>query len=396
MSFNETNWNFYEIDSNTTTFQYTALTYSKKLKAFCVMRNDNFSKKCYLSYDGKEWLTTATQPNPPLEEGEPINGKFRGLTWSEELEIFCAVDENSNNNPGRVIISSDAYTWEEINTDFIGLWSDVVWSKELGLFCAVDRSSNGKIMTSFDGKNWIVRYQSNVSLYCVTWIPELNKLIAGSTTSKVLISSNGTDWQEIDIGFNFYFRGFAYNNRLNRICSVSSGNSNSQRIIISDDGGNTWQLISNEFTDDKVYFDITFSKELGVFCAVNRDIIFSEDGINWRIVYELPGSSQLLKVEWSSDIGVFTSVSFNTERGAYTSDKYIPPLLTSPNNNIYEKIKKDLFYQNSHKEKNNFLDKISQRSYNNIEKKKFLNKNTSYSELLLRNKLIQYNKYKNL
>jgi len=334
-------FNFKQITPNTTTLQYTAITWSPKLGLFCVMRNDGLSKSIYVSSDGINWITTLTQGVDPN-----ISGRWRGITWSEELGLFCAVNENTSLG-GKVLISSDGYNWTVNDTGFQRIWRSVCWSKELGLFCAVgsgDGSNPSGIMTSPDGINWtLIEPPVNNGWYGICWSAVLGIFVAtafSGNTERIMISKDGISWNTININNTQTWRNIAWSPQLGLFVAVSNGGSVPERIMISKDGIN-WNLISNINSDLKSLYSINWSPELGIFCAFGTETIISKDGVNWEVGGSLQSSSIILNSVWSNELGIFCGVSFSTPRGSYISSlKGRPPtsynVFDSPFNSINE------------------------------------------------------------
>jgi hypothetical protein len=123
------------------------------------------------SVDGTNWVTQSV----------PINGDFRAIAYSPELNRFVAGRSTGGTNFGDRIMYSDddCVTWI-VPTSPSAFWNDSVWSSELGLFCFVSLAFSARIATSPNGINWTIR---NVPVPTtqwnqIAWSPELYMFVA--------------------------------------------------------------------------------------------------------------------------------------------------------------------------------------------------------------------------
>lgn len=198
-------------------------------------------------YWGLRWVArTAAQANT-----------WRGVCWSPELELFCAVSDDGTN---RVMTSPDGFVWTARTAAEANAWQSVCWSPALGLFCAVAAGGTNRAMTSPDGINWTPRALTGAFFLDVCWSPQRNLFVAVGTNRAIYTSSNGTSWTS-------RFPG--------------------------DMGG--WQ-------------GVCWSPERGLFVAVGTDTVgTSTDGLSWTTAI-IPGFPSLDAVCWSPELGLFAAV----------------------------------------------------------------------------------------
>jgi len=91
----------------------------------------------------RNWLTS----NSWISSTSAADNSWRGVRWSPELGLFCAVSISGAGN--RVMTSPDGITWTIRTSAADNQWYSVCWSPELGLFCAVASTGTGnRAMTS--------------------------------------------------------------------------------------------------------------------------------------------------------------------------------------------------------------------------------------------------------
>ena len=97
----------------------------------------------------------------------------------------------------RVMTSPDGITWTLRSAATAATWRGVTWSADLGLFCAV--AQDGNVMTSPDGLTWALQTAQSASLFSVAWSPELGLFAAvdnnaGAGTNRIFTSPDGVTW----------------------------------------------------------------------------------------------------------------------------------------------------------------------------------------------------------
>jgi len=102
----------------------------------------NVAARNYITKDSHSWgYKTVPEANA-----------WGGITWAEDLGIFCAVSADGTN---RVMTSPDGSNWEAQTAASLDEWNDITWSSELGIFAAVATNAGSLgVQTSSDGISW--------------------------------------------------------------------------------------------------------------------------------------------------------------------------------------------------------------------------------------------------
>lgn len=185
-------------------------------------------------------------------------------------------------NNGYITSSTDGVNWDtpiKINAGSGNEWLTIAYGN--GTF--VIGNWNGRISSSTDGKNWTTPtiLRSDISLIQDIIFANGKFIVLGLWTSSgyVATSEDGILWSSpVVLDTSTYWSSLAYGN--NRIIaggkwdsSVSTG-----RIIISDNGGASWQSAIKVGTND--WTSITYGN--GKFVALgDKSIVTSTDGEHW-------------------------------------------------------------------------------------------------------------------
>lgn len=267
----------------------------------------------------------------------PIQDKqlrLKSVTYSSELNLYCAVGEYyGSNTPPCVIISSDGYSWQEITSDVfpeLGDFSGVVYAE--GKFVVFSRRH---IYSSSDGINWVENYTTPLAFQYVNDIVYVNGtwVVSMITSGKLQIItsvdslSSFNDFVEneniksnIDsityhylfyiqeIGLIFYSSSsslssftLSYSDSFEIIFlyqSIQGGGGPSKRqgiyvngeyllaggnyLFISEDGFN-W---NSNFIGDYNFSSICYAKNLNLYLVCGGGYIYaSSDLINWSEIH---------------------------------------------------------------------------------------------------------------
>lgn len=228
--------------------------------------------------------------------------QWRGITWSPELSIFCAVSTNSTD---RVATSPDGETWTlRTSGEETSQWVTIAWSPSLGIFCALaDTGFNDRCMTSSDGITWTSHTVDFTEYTVIEWIPELNLFVAGADTGvsgAIYTSPDGITFTGRVFGVGV--SSIAWSPELGLLCvPVFSGFSRIPQLYTSTDGIN-WNLENID-----VPSHIVWSPQLGIFCALETDrVSTSRDGITWvDTVIDLTYYQNITRITWIPELAVF-------------------------------------------------------------------------------------------
>ena len=164
---NGINWNLIQNTVTGNRFFYS-IAWSPKLRLFAAISISASSAPIATSPDGINW-TYRTAANTTVS---PFITNC-GLTWSQELGIFCGIGSN------RLLISSDGITWNYYTTS-VGISRNLSWSPELRIFLG---TGIGSVWYSFDGINWLSRTTGASGLKASCWSPELGYFLIGGDSN---------------------------------------------------------------------------------------------------------------------------------------------------------------------------------------------------------------------
>ena len=233
-----------------------------------------------------------------LSENEIIikNNYFESLNTS--LEFFndlinlrnCAfssnkflIVSNSGMQASRIIESTNAETWSYLtdipNNDF----EDILYADEI--FIAIASSGNNRVLVSEDGTNWDQILVELNSWRSITFGNNLFVAVASDGDDRVMYSSNGSSWTDVTVELNSW-RSITFGN--NRFVAVSDDGDN--RIMYSSNAV-TWTNIESPTQNE--FFKVKFLNNK-FYAVSDLDVIVSDDGIEWEVL-SLPFSSENIK-----------------------------------------------------------------------------------------------------
>lgn len=252
-------------------------------------------------------------------------GNWHGVCWSPELSRFVAVARSGN----RTAISSDGRIWTNIVSSITPTGTSanrVIWCKKNnssdGIFVlvAIGVSTNpldlgNNIATSPDGISWTVR-NSGIQRgpFDVAWSPELETMVAvssdpsGSLSTLCYSTDVGTTWTGV-LSVTAGYLGITWSPELGLFCAVGT-----THTATSLDGINWIQTplanLSNSFRS------VTWSPELGIFVAsavvLGQSSAYSFDGTTWNYVSTpatFDGTTNIRYVLWIAELEIFVSVA---------------------------------------------------------------------------------------
>ncbi len=256
-----------------------------------------------LSSDGNVWTRYSTE----------ITTNIQSIAWSPQLNLLVAVSPSTTNN---ILTSNDGKNWmlRALSTGNSTSWQSVCWSPELSLFVAVGNgTTNQRVITSPDGINWTLRTGVTNTWTSVCWSPELLLFVAvGNTnnTTNIMYSSDGINWTARNsitgTASSTAFTSICWSSELYLFTAVSS-----DRVIISKDGIN-WNYRS---VNNNNWQSICWAKGLGLFLAVgisnNDTLMISPDGTNWKTITTTDGGSGCRTICWSEELYTFVTSNSN-------------------------------------------------------------------------------------
>jgi hypothetical protein len=249
------------------------------------------------------------------------DGWMTGLCWSEELEIFVAV--NGDSVAAKLIATStDGINWT-LRTHPAGdtYWSCVCWAPEIGKFCAMadDPAPAGRAMVSSNGIDWTA-YDTAVAqgvTGALCWSPTLSLFCAGTVdaaglASHIMTSPDGQTWtDQIPLGEALHWNSMCWSEEKHLFVAV--GMIDAFHCVIKNSyNGNAWTSRAVP-DDDQNLVDVEWSPELELFVALayvndaGADHVFtSENGDDWiQMVSPEQTGSGYSSLGYSSDLGLF-------------------------------------------------------------------------------------------
>jgi hypothetical protein len=281
---------------------WTSVTWSPELELFCaVSMNGTGNQRVQTSPDGITWTIRDASNSE----------QWQSVCYSPELGIFCAVGQTGFQ---RAMTSPDGSNWTFHATPVTNEWASVCWSPELALFCAVGKAgAGGRVMTSPDGQNWTERTAAAANDWqSICWSPELGLFCAVANTgtgNRVMTSLNGIDWISRTSAANNNWRSICWSPELGLFCAVA--NSGTGNRVMTSLNGIDWILRNS--AANHAWVGVGWSPGLRRFCAVSPDstsktIMTSRDGIIWE-ASDPPVPSYYGSICWSPRLGIFCSPS---------------------------------------------------------------------------------------
>jgi hypothetical protein len=264
----------------------------------------------------------------------------------------------------RGAFSEDGINWSRITNGIAGSignlpvqsWYGITWSQELGIFCAVATDGVQRVATSPDGKNWTLRDTAVVLENCNAHPDISNGVVCSSTTDLDpgmqlhLIAGSGvvsgtvvsiiddttfttsTALSELDdstIGANQTLFSVAWSPELHQFCAIVGFFApltpiESKRRVLTSNDGVTWRWQIGGLGSE--WNKILWAKELGKWVVSGYQglyrIMTSNDGIEWSYP-STPGiHSDFWTIAWSSDLNTLCAGSLysSTHRIATSQD----------------------------------------------------------------------------
>ncbi len=244
--------------------------------------------------------------------------EWRGVCWSPELLLFCAV-ASTGAGSNYAMTSPDGYAWT-IRANGAGAWYSVCWSSDLELFCAVGVA--GAVATSPDGITWTSHTAAEAIDYSsVCWSPELTLFCAVGVggTDNVMTSPDGTTWTARTAAFNDGYNAVCWSPELTLFCAVAVSSDNTRQAMTSPDG-TTWT--GRVVSATNPWTSVVWAPELSLFVAVATDgasrVMTSPTGVTWtgRTAAE---ANSWQSVMWAPDLALLVAVASDGTNRIMTS-----------------------------------------------------------------------------
>jgi hypothetical protein len=179
-----------------------------------------------------------------------------------------------------------------------------------------DLYADAPILTSPDGETWTKRSSddaTNVSQWRVCYSKDLGLLVAvGKGTNRVITSTDGITWTA-RTGVTGIYYAVTWSPELGLFCAVGySLTPDDDTYVMTSPDGINWTSRTPIATYN-TWYDICWSPELTLFVAVgtdNNSVMTSPDGINWT---ERTGATgECSGVCWSPELSLFVAVGYDS------------------------------------------------------------------------------------
>lgn len=135
----------------------------------------------------------------------PFTDYARCGAWSPELGLFALGAESG----GQIATSPDGVNWTLRSSPLSYHLRAMEWVAPWGLFVVVGGFNTSgvrpaEIATSPDGITWTKRTITGVPLtflyhlWCLSWSPELGRIVAGASSGRFATSTDGIAWARVD------------------------------------------------------------------------------------------------------------------------------------------------------------------------------------------------------
>jgi hypothetical protein len=290
---------------------WRGVAWAPELGIFAAVAYTGTGNRVMTSPDGINW-TIRTCPDK----------EWKSIAWSPQLRLFAAVSDDALG--GSIMTSSDGINWTlrtvpDADADNVR-WNEICWSPELGLFLAISFQYSPRAMRSSNGITWInddVTGLSESSWHGVTWASTLGLFVAVSQTGDVATSPNGATWTSQNVNAYVWF-DVTYSPELGKLVAVGRGliSDGTGARVMTSTNGTSWTLSTSTSaaTFQKIWRRVRWAPEIGVFIAIAQSgidrVMTSPDGENWTI-RSTPVNTPWTGLCWSADLGIFVAVSLS-------------------------------------------------------------------------------------
>jgi hypothetical protein len=200
-----------------------------------------------------------------------VNHTFSDVTWSAGLNAFVAIQFRGSDSG--IYTSTDGLMW--VNIGYANAGKRIAASESMLVNATYRHLNQSGIAASTDGINWTLVLNTDRDIQDLLWSG--SQFIAVGHEGTVLISTNGTDWQDrsLPTGHGRFLK---------------SGASSADKLVVigafgavytSNDNGQTWT--SAESGTDQHLSAIAWTGS--EFVAVGEDgvALYSADGNDWTV-----------------------------------------------------------------------------------------------------------------
>jgi len=188
-------------------------------------------------------------------------GSWRGVAWSESLDLFCAV--RNNGTIDRVMTSPDGDVWTERVCPTSDTWQDVIWVEDFGLFVTGSGAFNTNILTSPNGIDWTLRTMP-ASHAIAKFAYKAPRLLFAASLSGYAHSADGIVWVTGE-GYTITMKGVANSPSIFLAIGASSGT----RVNTSSDGLEPWAIPGAP--DFKFWQRVAYAPDADMFIGIHNE-----------------------------------------------------------------------------------------------------------------------------
>ena len=262
------------------------------------------------------WTATATG----------INLIWTSVCWCEFLQAFVACHNTVAGKNQAIMLSPDGLNWVLATSTPSYNGSKIISGKNILVMGTTSPGDTKMVVTSTDGITWTANAVTNSDTTALEYIPDTD-LYLWSGTNCLMKSSRtpASTWTSLtnpnDSGGYGQPRGFAYSLQLDMYVAVMSAQNTTldgMRALYSSDAV-TWRFGVTPLGDIN-FTSVKWSDELHIFSAVGSSTcMYSYDGIHW--VAGSIDAKPFVDLTYSKELGVFIAIQNNVanENKMYSS-----------------------------------------------------------------------------
>jgi hypothetical protein len=262
-------------------------------------------------------------------ETSAADNEWRCVRWSEDLKQYCAVSGGTSDTSNtHIMTSANGDTWAipaslaSSPANRNNKWTGLTWGSCIGASTGTPNpymlvSSDGFVPVSSDGYVLVSGDTTPPIANLVgRWVAVSNSASASSS----IYSEDGATWTAGGATSTNLWSSVCYarNDTLPvyRYIAVSSGAGETNRVMYSDDGAETWTAVASADDTNGLWISICYSDSLKRLVAIayqgaaGKQAMYSNDyGATWTLA-TTPTPNQLwTNVIWAESLGMFVACS---------------------------------------------------------------------------------------
>jgi Right handed beta helix region len=282
-----------------------------------------------------------------VSETSAADNEWRCVRWSEDLKQYCAVSGGASDSSNtHIMTSANGDTWAipaslaSTPANRNNKWTGLTWGSCIGASAGTPNpymlvSSDGFVPVSSDG---YVLVSGDITPPIANLVGRWVAVSNSASASSSIYSEDGATWTAGGATSTNLWSSVCYvrNDALPvyRYIAVSSGAGETNRVMYSDDGAETWTAVASADDTNGLWISICYSdsiKRLVVVAyqgAAGKQAMYSNDyGATWTLA-TTPTPNQLwTDVKWAESLGLFVACSETDPASASDTSQQI---MTSP------------------------------------------------------------------